>query len=426
MSEIGANLEEAKKLLDDKQYDLAEEKYSVILKADPNEPAALVGLARICQHTGDIDKALSLLEDAVKLSGENHVAHHLLGKIHTDKGLNEKAVQEMELAIASKKDFGEAYAALTAIYRKMKKYDMSIATARMGIAAKPDDGDIYYQLGETQYVKDDIDEAIKSLEKTVELKPKDHQALSELSYMYSKKEDLPSAIKNIGKAYGIIPYSRYRKKLFFDQKELERAESGIDATDYFRQAENLYAEKKTDEAITYLDKALEMDPRHLEAYVLRGFIRYGSHKYVEAIQDNLKALEVDPRCQQAHYLAGKSYGRLKNEKKALKHLEKAAELLPEDDRVYNSIGLIYVGKDYSKALEQIRRAINLYPKMAEYYANRGMVYEKLEKIELARKDYEKALKINPKYTYAQKKLETLGEKTDEKLKEEGGKIEGYR
>jgi tetratricopeptide (TPR) repeat protein len=423
-------------LVSGKEYGRARKLYLEALSQDSNNVFALIGLAEVERKMGDAASARKHLDEALKLAPDDFRLHYQFGKLNLEEGRNEDAISNFNRTIELKKDHVKSYVGLASSHRRMKNYGKSLDTALSGLSLG-DDPNLYFQLGETHYLMDEYEKAISSLEKALSLNPDDHRAWSELSYMHSKKQDLVSAIKCMNRAYEILPYSRYRKKLFFDLKELERKnELPLDASDLFRQAEIFYSEKKTDEALKYLDKCIESDGGFLEAYLLRGFIRYSMHDYVRAIEDNLKAQSIDPRCQQAYYLAGKSYWRLKNESKALKNLNTASELIPEDDRVYNTLALLHLSTDYEMALKKIERAINLYPRGPEYYVNRGIIFEKLNRIKEARQDYEMALKINPKYSFAQKKIASLGKHQEEKKsldevsiekkKPDELSIEGYR
>ncbi len=50
-----------------------------------------------------------------------------------------------------------------------------------------------------------------------------------------------------------------------------------------------------DEAITELNKAIEMNPKHAEAYYNRGIAYYNKGQHDKAIADYNKAIEINPK-----------------------------------------------------------------------------------------------------------------------------------
>ncbi|MEI0488992.1 tetratricopeptide repeat protein [Brachyspira pulli] len=123
-----------------------------------------------------------------------------------------------------------------------------------------------------------------------------------------------------------------------------------------------YELKIYDEAIEYLNKAIELNPYFSNAYVYRGMVYYQLEKYSEALKDYNKAIYIDFN----------------------------------NEYAYTNRGLIKekLG-DYQAALEDYNKAIELNKNNIEAYTNRGLIKEKLEDYQGAIEDYDKAIELKP-------------------------------
>jgi lipoprotein NlpI len=72
-----------------------------------------------------------------------------------------------------------------------------------------------------------------------------------------------------------------------------RADEASDAL--VAKARALLKEGKTDAALAALDKAVEADPKHLDAVLLRATIREATAQYEKAIEDFTRAIELNPK-----------------------------------------------------------------------------------------------------------------------------------
>lgn len=111
------------------------------------------------------------------------------------------------------------------------------------------------------------------------------------------------------------------------------------------------------EAITHYSKALEFDPKLVEAYLSRGIAHYKLQQFVAAIQDYTKAIQLKPDDAEAHFNRGVCKTK---------------------------------SNDLAGALQDYNRAILLNPQYAQAYMNRGNCRYKLNDKEGACKDWHRA------------------------------------
>ena len=79
-------------------------------------------------------------------------------------------------------------------------------------------------------------------------------------------------------------------------------------------------------AIKDYTKAIELDPKDVDAYAQRGFAKNNLYEYTGAVQDYTKAIELDPKFADVYYTRGCVKSELKDKTGALEDLSKAGEL----------------------------------------------------------------------------------------------------
>ncbi len=96
------------------------------------------------------------------------------------------------------------------------------------------------------------------------------------------------------------------------------------------------------------------------AYANRG-IAYGKKgQYDQAISDLNKALEINPRLALAYFTRGLSYAAKGQHDQAISDYNKALEINPRDALAYNNRGLAYLRNgQYDKAWEDVYKAQDL-------------------------------------------------------------------
>lgn len=154
----------------------------------------------------------------------------------------------------------------------------------------------------------------------------------------------------------------------------------------------------------------EAPPENTEAFT-PGELLY--QQGLSALQDNLmtqavslfdEALKVQPDLFQAHYERGNAYLRLREYAKAISDYSKvidsnAAGLLAD---AHNNRGYIYSDmlKKYDVAIRDFDAALRINPAYARAYYNRGLAYNRLNQLEKALADFNQVIALEPKYVDA--------------------------
>lgn len=158
------------------------------------------------------------------------------------------------------------------------------------------------------------------------------------------------------------------------------------------------------EAITRLQKALEIYPNFKSAYILRGSAYALLNQYPESVADYRKALELAPADPQRKVMlaftlreAGMYYGQQKNDLvNAAKYLNESWQLNPKDPETARLLGVsnMVQGKQ-AEAIQWYTKAEEVAPKDAGSLWELGLAYARLGDAAKAEALQRRALAIDP-------------------------------
>lgn len=181
-------------------------------------------------------------------------------------------------------------------------------------------------------------------------------------------------------------------------------------------------------ALSDLDKAIDAEPKYVEAYLARATVYLREQNAAAAEQDLNKAINLVENKAQinllvaqiylqaqnfdkaiayatasiesnasavAYSLRANAYSGLKQFDKAIADFDKAIQLSPDIAAIYMERGVAYANMgDFTKAMADTNKAIELAPNLGMAYINRGMINLGLDKQTEARADFKKAISIN--------------------------------
>jgi tetratricopeptide (TPR) repeat protein len=178
----------------------------------------------------------------------------------------------------------------------------------------------------------------------------------------------------------------------------------VDSNDYLIQQDRGLAYAKLgnhSQAIEDYDRAIEINPKYMEAYLNRGaaYGKLGDNR--RAISDYDRAIKINPKCALAYLNRGVAVNELGNHTQAIEDYDRAIEFDPENADAYDNRGAAYAKLgNYSQAISDYNRAIGINPKHAWAYNGRGAAYARLGNKRQATEDYGRAIEINPEYAEA--------------------------
>ena len=156
----------------------------------------------------------TLWSHALAVTTDNDVAHNNLGYLCVDHGDLDKAISHFDnaLRIRSRKrdahyDVGSAFVQMNlgnALARKGQS-DEAMVHYEEAIKLQPNYADAYYNRGNVLFAKGRIDEAIADWEKTLQIQPTDADAHTSLGNALLRKGFLQGAIAHYETALGLAP-----------------------------------------------------------------------------------------------------------------------------------------------------------------------------------------------------------------------------
>jgi len=130
-----------------------------------------------------------------------------------------------------------------------------------------------------------------------------------------------------------------------------------------------------DEAISDYTKALEINPRYIEAYNNRGLAYASKGQYDDAISDYNKALKINPRYIEAYNNRGNAHLNKGQYDDAISDYNKILKIESRYAVAYYNRGIAYIAKDqYDQAISDFSKALEILPGFEAAYGNRGRAY----------------------------------------------------
>ena len=276
-----------------------------------------------------------------------------LGKYYAARGIPNlgyfnEAIEDYNIAIKLKPDFGDAYYFRGRAKIKLRQYNSAIADYDKAIELKPDSAYSYYERGNAMATLGQRDQAIADYDKAIELKP-------DYAYAYCERGIEKDFLRFSSKKYGY------------------------------------------DEVLADFNKAIELKPNYARAYQSRGSLKRELKEYDAAISDYDKAIELNPDYALVYEYRGRLNYYLKKYDAAISDYDKAIELRPENTDAYQYRAEVKIDlSEYDAAIEDYDKIIELEPDSAYAYNLRGDVKLKLNQYDAAIADFDKAKLLDTK------------------------------
>jgi tetratricopeptide (TPR) repeat protein len=175
------------------------------LEVTENNAIAHYNLAIALFHKGQIDEAMSQLQEAIRLKLDYADAHYNLGIALLQKGQTDEAIGQFWEAIRLKPDYADAHNNLGIALGMKGQTDEAISQFQQAIRLKPDFADTHINLGVALARKNQIDEAISQYQEAIRLKPNFADAHNNLGLALFGKGLIYGAISQFQEAIRLKP-----------------------------------------------------------------------------------------------------------------------------------------------------------------------------------------------------------------------------
>ncbi len=248
---------------------------------------AVLAVLIACAHaqTAYWRNSESLWTHTLACTSDNNVAHDNLASVFTDQGRMDKAIDQLQLAIAINPGDDEAHGNLGYILLQQGRLDEAIAQFQKALEAKPDNPEANFNLGNVLLQRGKVEEAIAHYQKVLEINPTHTQA----------HNNLGTALRQQG---------------------------------------------RLEDAIGQFQKALDIDPNYAEVHNNLGAIFAQQGRRDEAISQFQKALASKPDYAEAHYNLGNALFQQGNVEEAIAHFQKALKIKPDYVAVLNNMAWV--------------------------------------------------------------------------------------
>ena len=169
------------------------------------------------------------------------------------------------------------------------------------------------------------------------------------------------------------------------------------AKKYYKSAKELSKTGNYDEAVDNYTKAIELDPKFINAYTERALAYEELGQIKEAAADYESLTELLPNEYMWFYKAALLQYKLNKYTIAISLLKSAAELEQNDAKIPElKMRCLLALNNYKSALTESNQATKLNPSAENYYY-RGIIQKKLESYVMSESDFTESLKVDPKY-----------------------------
>ena len=351
------------------------------LKLEPNNPEAHFNLAVAYEEAGNYAYATNEYNKALDLNKNySRVLLHL-GFIEIKKRENGKALELWGKALKADPKLVELFRTEpTAAYYK-NKIDSVIAIFQKNIASNPKVAKGHYELGLVYKYFNKLELALQCFKTATDLDSVMWEAYVECGETYSALGQTKMAIEQM--KYAILANPGNKNPIVY-----------IALADvYIKENMMGYAQQQ-------LNKAIDLDPKSSEAYLLMGKLFFRLSNFKMAMKNYQKAIEVNPNNADAHYQLAKTCQAMYRPDFAIIELEKAVASKPDFAEAYYDWGtlLLQMG-DVEKAIPKLEYVLKINPNDAYTHYTLGTAYLKIEDYNTAKHHFKASTQINKTDAY---------------------------
>ncbi|MCU1264418.1 MAG: repeat protein [Acidobacteria bacterium] len=194
--------------------------------------------------------------------------------------------------------------------------------------------------------------------------------------------------------------------------KLVNASVPLEARKEFEKGElALLRDKKIDEGIIHLEKAIRIYPKFIEAQLRLGTAYMDKHDWDKAEQALKRALDIDPKAVNAHFALGAMYLQQKRFDEAARILLQGLEIENRSWQGHFTLGRVYwtrnAAGDLFRASRQVAVTMQLNPDLAEAHLLAGNIWMRVNKRDEALMEFEEYMRLAPKGEFAVQTRETM-------------------
>ena len=278
-------------------------------------PRLLYNLGAARQKSGDMAGAIESYRQCLSLDPRIVEAHNNLGTLLDQSGRYQEAIECFQQALTYRPDYERALTNLGKLQRQAGRAAEAVATLERALALAPEHAAALGNLAAALIDLNRLDEALAAARRALERDPRLAEAHFNVGRVLCLRGEREAALASLRQATALKPD--------FDAQALL--------------AQELLQEGRCAEAIPHLESCVAAKPEMADARVLLGTAQFRAERPLDAIASFDRAVELDPAHMRAHLLRSWAFEMLDRYPEATTACERAAALAPEDPEVLSTL-----------------------------------------------------------------------------------------
>jgi tetratricopeptide (TPR) repeat protein len=419
-----------------RRLDKAEDAYKALAELDKNKPEGRSVLADFYSSVGRTDEALAIYQEVVAKSPDYTQGRYRLAEIMLMHG--DAVGAKNEIANILKSDAKDRQAMILRARAEMQSGDpgelkAAIEDLREVLKQEPNSRAGLYFMAEAAFRQGQIDQARtfagelernypdylpgKLMQVQINLASGDAksalQSAAQLEERLAKaspdRETSPQMLAEL-KVNTVVAHGsaalRLRDTKTARQDFMAARDASPRSTDvYVNLASVALAEKKLDEAISFYNSALAIDPANFNS--LRGLISiYAAQNHTDQAHARIdQSLAAQPNNASLHFLKGQIYGYEQNAQGAEAEFRRALEIDGNYLAAYSALGALFVNTNQQdRAIQEYQKIVERRPDNASAYTLIGMLEMNRQNFDAAADNFRKALARDENSVFAANNL----------------------
>jgi len=293
---------------------------SAIERYHPVQPEFYFELGRAFVKSGEVEKGIHWLDEALRIRGDFAPALKELGAALSDSGQLSRAAEALEKVTPPDAD---ALTDLAGVYIQQGRLDLAEQALQRAIGVNPDLPAAHHLLGLERLRKGDQRGAESSFREAIRVQPDLSSAQNNLGNLLASTGDLRQAISHLEKATAGDP-------------------ENVDA--HYNLGQAYAASGALAKAQNELTIAVRLNPRFAKAHIDLGRLMAIQGQTGSAVENYRRAIEIDSRSGEAHYYLGDLLASQKKIGEAEQQFRLAIQADPDYYAAHLALGRILAGK----------------------------------------------------------------------------------
>lgn len=306
------------------------------------------------------------------------------------------AIQAFSCAIAASSQLAEAYYQRGLVLFDLGDRQGAIADYDQALKLKPDAIDVYIARSITHIAIANISGAQADIAQALEINPKSAIAHQLLGLTYKQQNQIEKAIATYKKAASLFLELRDEencRRCIESYKPLE-ALLPPSTEDLFINVQQKIDKSDYTNALIDLNWLLQIDPKNIKAFCLRGLVLGKLGDPQSALKDLNQALFLEPQNLEVRVGRGKIRVEIGDAQGAIADFNELLREYPSNSEIYNHRAKAHLKlKDYRTAIEDFSRSLALNNQSPQLYCDRAEARYDFGDLKGAIDDYQQAANI---------------------------------